>query len=203
MVVGDKEITIQERQQLTMRADGDILSLQISPDGKYIAYQARSKNDKGRIRNRVSIIDTATNKYTVIFDEEYNMSLLNLDEELRPSPGDEVWVIDAPSFQWSPDSKSIALIAQRHKKPIDPEEEWLRERRLTVYSCSGKLLTSILVPRESTNSRINEFKWSPDSKRIALATKEWSQYLRQSRRLDIVNRSKRFSVTSFRKPPRG
>lgn len=142
-LIGHTQRTLQPSDVYRMQ---DISGIQVSPDGKWIAYV-------------LSTVDSSKDKRTtdvwmVSWDGTESVQLTN-------TPANE------GSPKWSPDGKYLSFISSR-SSGNDKDEEggqlWLLDRR----GGEGKKLTNI-------KGEIDDYSWSPDGKKILFAIKEKDQ----------------------------
>jgi dipeptidyl aminopeptidase/acylaminoacyl peptidase len=183
-----------DRRPLTRTADADEWQPAFSPDGRWIAFLSDRNGEESDDDENGDTGDGDTQVWAMPADG-------GEAERLTSFPGG---VLD---FDWSPDSKRLAIIARDPERPEGEEEPpqpapividryyfkedyagWVTERRqhLYLFELNGRKATQL------ASGSHDEYlpAWSPDGKRIAYVTKRgpdpdrhlnWDIYLVEAR----------------------
>jgi dipeptidyl aminopeptidase/acylaminoacyl peptidase len=134
----------------------EIRELQISPDGKQVAFRVREPSDRKVPRApRTS-----------------NIWILPTDGSERPRPRIPN-LKNASSPRWSPDGRWLAFLSDRPESGVDPEAT-IQIYLLRSDATKAERLTS--VP-----GGVEDFAWSPDSKMVAFVAGEQPTATEQER----------------------
>ena len=134
MIIGNKALEVTERRQMTLRADGRVISASVSPDGRYVAYFINSKDEVGSLRlARISTGRTAT--IMAASWSEDDPTDVGSDENVE-------WVAHAGSVLWAPDGSQFAIMATHY----GPEDDSEPEDYVLIYSASGVLRRTLTAP---------------------------------------------------------
>lgn len=149
MLVGKQMLEVSEVRQMSLKTDGKVESVSISPDGKYVTYLVRSKTGidlrlaKVSTGKTVTLLTQPTDKDTI----RDNPPLLGV-----------IWMLECPEAgalqswlkpdkfraSWSPDSKSFAVVALRIEHAKGPASEW--PVYALLYSATGTPKASLRLP---------------------------------------------------------
>lgn len=159
MLVGDKVLQVTDSRQLTLRSEGKVVEVHVSPNGRYVVYLIADNRGKADLYD-CRLVKVSTGKSATI------MSRVPLDQ-LRTS-SNEVWTLDgSPGIAWSPDSSSFALKATRVIWATGKET---RQQFIVVYSASGAFKKALPIdsPRENEGATAisQKLHFTPDSRRI-------------------------------------
>jgi len=162
-------------EQLT-QAPAGVISFQWAPNGKQIAFVAADQ-ERGAFEQALGNQETGVivNKWDFpIYKLLRNQLFLDLE---KPS---SLWLVDVPSknltrvttgisvssFQWSPDSRSLAIAA----RPVPGFSD--QRSDILLYSVEKRTLTTILRGEGggdwSHSKSYSNPIWSPDGKRLAV-----------------------------------
>lgn len=169
LLVGKQVLAVADTRQLTLRADGEVKNVSLSPDGKYVVYLAEKLD---ALEWRLAKITTG--KTATILSQPAGEAA-RWDSPPRPGV---LWMLDCPedgSLQrwlraeklgvtWSPDSKSFAFLAARVELAKGPASEW--PVYALVYSAIGTFKTSLPLP--ATCEVVERLLFTPDSRQLVL-----------------------------------
>jgi len=155
MLVGDKVLQVTDRRQLTLSADGKVVEVDISPDGRYVVYLIADNRGESNLYE-CRLVKVLTGKTATI------MSRIPTDEPRESSR--ETWTLDeAPGIAWSPDSSLFALEATH----VAWEAGQRSQQQVMVYSASGAFRKALPLgpPSENAGQTIVQVKlhFTPDS----------------------------------------
>lgn len=155
MLVGQQVLEVTDTRQLTLRADGLVTEVFTSPDGRYVAYLALTKDSVD-----CRLVKVSTGKTVTI------MSRKSTDDQ-RPA-SNEVWSLDEPcGIAWSPDSSMFAFKATHRNWEAGGKSE---QQYIMVYSAAGSFKKALLVHTptdDADNCNISDpLLFTPDSRWI-------------------------------------
>ena len=190
MVVGDKALELVETNRLTSKADGEVESAWMSPDGKWVAYATGVTDPDGVAEDD----DYRENAFLLASDGKRQIPLLPptgsllTGEDLPPDVTEE-WTVSLPSSiftlvgpgsPWSFDSRYIVAEAQRvltkatqrDNQPADTSaevdeesKEQTQENWYLVYDIKGRIVQSFRLRQGEFT--LFSVAWSRDNRRFA------------------------------------
>ncbi|MCE5322241.1 hypothetical protein LLG46_02875 [bacterium] len=160
MMVGDKVLEVVETRQLTFRDDGDVQSITISPDGKYVVYLTIQPNIDSNSRiARMYLVKLSNEK-----------SIMLMEGSLPDNDYPDIYQWKLPSYvYWSPNSKYFTLNAGLKMEGKDDNGKPYRRREsLLIFDTMGSMTGSYYLPKDYYYF---PSKWSPDSSKVALVSR--------------------------------
>jgi dipeptidyl aminopeptidase/acylaminoacyl peptidase len=191
------DLTTHKLEQLTNSSTG-VLSFSLSPNGRVLAYSSRAQDSKSfdnniRNENKGVVIDRNTFsvyqlvRSKIFLDREKDVQLFLLELGSREVKRiDEIRYVQ--DFDWSPDSRSLALTTKRQ-----PGYKWSSD--ISLYDLeTGRF--SIMIPGEQGESLdvmagYSSPLWSPDGNRIVVTYRPGKERWSSVSRLGIYDFSKR------------
>ncbi|MEN6357413.1 MAG: hypothetical protein ABFD83_10045 [Armatimonadota bacterium] len=160
MMVGDKVLEVVQTRQLTFRSDGDVQSITISPDGKYVAYLT--------IQPNIDSDSRIARLYLVKLSNEKSIMLMEGSLPDNDYPDTYQWKL--PSYvYWSPNSKYFALDAGlKMEGKDDSGKPYQRRKSLLIFDTMGAMIGSYYIPKDYYYF---PSEWSPDSSKVALVSR--------------------------------
>lgn len=164
MVVGDKVLEVVQTRQLTFRDDGEVQSITISPDGKYVVYLT--------IQPNIDSDSRIARLYLVKLSNQKSVMLMEGGLPDNDYPDTYQWKLPS-CVMWSPNSKYFTLDAglkmeEGAEGDTDNQKPYQRRKSLLIFDTMGSMTGSYYLPKDYYYF---PSEWSPDSSKVALVSR--------------------------------
>lgn len=160
LLVGKQMLVVGNARQMTLKSDGNVTDVSLSPDGKCAVYSTDS-HGMGELR----LLQTSTGKATTIITLHRGVEIT--EDELVASG--EIWTMRDEAVGWSPDSKLFLFNATRHTLNAKGQ---LEKEHVIVYTADGQRRASYAPTGEATFE--SSWAFSPDRRKVAFLLFDYS-----------------------------